>query len=483
MQDLLCDLGNIVSNVKRTLTPDEIRSQLEQQHPFVIMRVLLANDSVGHVMVGYGISSSGIIHDILVMDPNDPKGIGYVQFDYDLLHNDFKYEWRLTLTTELSRGAPCCCNNGAWDADKDELGVDCGPVCGKVCGGTPEDYCSNRIKDGDETGIDCGGKLCPECTPCNNCILDEGEDAMDCGGTCTPCKYVGGITEELTITKTAQLRWEVKAFNKITAKDATTVESGKDVTFITEPTGSIVLLPGFKAEEGSTFKTQRKNLNKRLCGGSICHDHHLDDAIIAPTYGLLDYFKIYNLNYAVSFGCSIYKKDVYPPKSIYDITNYEINRDYDELSLWNCFSGAGDNLKGIVWYRIEYSIDYCNNERFISSHNFYVDYTNFKSLPADPDDPETPPLFSPPNDTPSATTSPNLVIIPNPNNGSFQIETNFPLSNIGNLKITNLMGATVYETQNVASNTVQLQSPAKGTYFVVMILKDGAVLTRKMVVQ
>jgi len=45
------------------------------------------------------------------------------------------------------------------------------------------------------------------------------------------------------------------------------------------------------------------------------------------------------------------------------------------------------------------------------------------------------------------------------------------------------MGATVYETQNVVSNTVQLPRPTAGTFFVVMILKDGAVLTQKMVVR
>ena len=74
-------------------------------------------------------------------------------------------------------------------------------------------------------------------------------------------------------------------------------------------------------------------------------------------------------------------------------------------------------------------------------------------------------------------------LFPNPNPGAFQLETNFPLSAIGNLKITNMLGTTVYETQNVASNTVQLPSSATGQYFIVMILKDGSVLTRKMVVQ
>jgi len=77
----------------------------------------------------------------------------------------------------------------------------------------------------------------------------------------------------------------------------------------------------------------------------------------------------------------------------------------------------------------------------------------------------------------------SLNLLPNPNPGTFQLETNFPLSDIGNLKISSLMGVTIYEAQNVTSNTIQLQNSASGQYFVVMILKDGSVLTQKMVVQ
>jgi hypothetical protein len=46
-----------------------------------------------------------------------------------------------------------------------------------------------------------------------------------------------------------------------------------------------------------------------------------------------------------------------------------------------------------------------------------------------------------------------------------------------------MLGATVYETQALTSNTIQLQTSATGTFFVVVILKDGTVLTQKMVVQ
>jgi hypothetical protein len=49
--------------------------------------------------------------------------------------------------------------------------------------------CNNGIKDGLETGIDCGG-VCGPCLPfCENGIQDNGEMGLDCGGTCKPCGF------------------------------------------------------------------------------------------------------------------------------------------------------------------------------------------------------------------------------------------------------------------------------------------------------
>ena len=74
-------------------------------------------------------------------------------------------------------------------------------------------------------------------------------------------------------------------------------------------------------------------------------------------------------------------------------------------------------------------------------------------------------------------------IYPNPNSGAFQIETNFPLTDIANIKVINPLGATVYETQNLFSNTIQLPAFASGQHFVIVMLKDGTVLTQKMMLQ
>jgi hypothetical protein len=77
----------------------------------------------------------------------------------------------------------------------------------------------------------------------------------------------------------------------------------------------------------------------------------------------------------------------------------------------------------------------------------------------------------------------NFSIIPNPNTGTFQLETNFPPSNIAYLKITNLLGITVYEARNLSSSTIQLPSSAFGHHSVVIILKDGSVLSQNMIIQ
>ena len=76
-----------------------------------------------------------------------------------------------------------------------------------------------------------------------------------------------------------------------------------------------------------------------------------------------------------------------------------------------------------------------------------------------------------------------ISIFPNPNPGTFKIETNFPLTEVANLKIINLLSVTIYETQRVVSNEIQLQNFDSGLHFVVMFLKDGTMFTQKVMVQ
>jgi hypothetical protein len=122
-------------------------------------------------------------------------------------------------------------------------------------------------------------------------------------------------------------------------------------------------------------------------------------------------------------------------------------------------------------------------------HRFVVrdKKVNHKSSNDDSEETEyfAPPKFSNPayQKKQDEISTPTLSILPNPNPGSFQLETNFSLSNIANFKITNMIGATIYETQNLTSHIIQLPTAAAGMHFVVAILKDGRVLTEKMMIQ
>jgi len=350
-------------------------------------------------------------------------------------------------------------------------------------------HCFNCKLDADkgEEEIDCGGSGCKPCySPpptgnCTDCKKNDDEKEIDCGGAdCPPCE---DVPQERVITKTAQLSSEVKALKKITAGGATTVASGETVSFITKEEGSIVLLPGFKVEEGSNFSTQRQeDLSgyARACPENLCATAWFPRSLTVRLGMGGTWFGFHDLLYAVKIEYEITDEQ---GRHIYSKTKEIANN--GDVELWDCLFGAL-TFQGAVTYYLTCTIERCNGGKYTDGGAFVVTY-EYQSLIEVLENLETPPQFSPLNlnDVPlnSATATPNFSIIPNPNLGAFQLETNFPLSAIGNLKITNLMGATVYETQNVVSNTVQLPRPTTGTFFVLMILKDGAVLTQKMVVR
>ena len=68
-----------------------------------------------------------------------------------------------------------------------------------VCSIAPDPTCDDGIRNGDETGIDCGGSCQPCGQTCDNGIKDGDETGADCGGSCpdvcpsnpNPCPLVG----------------------------------------------------------------------------------------------------------------------------------------------------------------------------------------------------------------------------------------------------------------------------------------------------
>jgi len=81
------------------------------------------------------------------------------------------------------------CSDGVRNGS--ETGVDCG---GPDCPACPTATCSDGIQNGDETGVDCGGSCtaCPTVPTCSDGIMNGDETGVDCGGSCTPCDNGGG---------------------------------------------------------------------------------------------------------------------------------------------------------------------------------------------------------------------------------------------------------------------------------------------------
>ena len=458
-QTILSHFGEInsVAHQGPPPEPDRIGAYLRNDRPLIIsLEYKVTLDQ--HAVVVYG-KDVGIGKDLIYfMDPAPVNEGKWDKKKYnDLLFgwNNIPFKWLNTLVIGDAL-YPDHCFNGRCDEDKGETDVDCGGLC-QPCQAPP-----------------------PPPNTCFNCILDPGEVQIDCGGpNCPPCE---DLPEEIIITNTDQLRTEMMAFNKITANGYVRVKSEQNISFITSDTGSIVLLPGFKAERGSNFSVYMKDdisEYSRICPENLCTTASFPNQLtVLLPYG--KWFGIYNLLYAVKIEYEIYDKK---GRFIYgEVKNVTHN---GSVGLWDCKTGA-IIMQGAVTYNINCTVHYCNGVKHNYTHTFVVKYLS-KSSTEDPEETENPPQFSPLNlsDTPfpSVTAPPNFSIIPNPNNGTFQIETNFPLSEISNLKISNLIGTTIYETQHVTEQPIQLPNSALGMFFVVIILKDGAVLTQKMVVQ
>jgi hypothetical protein len=80
--------------------------------------------------------------------------------------------------TSLDQCKPAHCNNGSQDGGLGETGIDCGGSC-RAC----ITSCTNGVKDGSETDIDCGGGTCPDCFGAKTC--SSGADCVS--ATCTVC--------------------------------------------------------------------------------------------------------------------------------------------------------------------------------------------------------------------------------------------------------------------------------------------------------
>jgi len=473
VKGVLWNFGNLPSKgFWNSLWITSIEDNLKLKRP-VIIQLDYNNNPDAHAVVIYGIEKEKSDDYVYYMDPGPlpPVGTGGKQrLTWNTLLYNAMWWWRGTLEIKgclLERDLPCHCYNLEHDVGV-ENGVDCGGSC-EPCPTLPPPPPP------------------PDPTKCSNCEWDPGEAVIDnqwvpdCGGACPPC---ADLPEEIIINDKIYeyyeyYKYEVMAKNNITAGNNVTVKSGAKVSFNVDEAGSITLLPGFKAVKGSNVSASTKDLSKysRKCPDTLCSCAKVDGTVYSCLgYNHYSYLSIYFLLYAVKIEFEIYNETgefIYG--GVQKITRNGL------FYLWHSPCGT----KGVYW--LYCTIYYCNGMTSFILHRFFVndEYSPKDFSPPDnPDAPETqlsPPVNSIINQNES--TVPIFSIIPNPNGGTFQLETNFPLTVIESLKITNTLGVPVYESQNITSPTIQLTGLASGQYFVVVLLKDGTVLTQKLMLQ
>jgi len=439
VQDILVYFGHIGNDCTYALSYSDIQNNLDQQRPFIIHRKKLDSSS-GHSVVGHGIGIDEFGTDVIYyMDPDPhPTNGGFQKMPHDFLLNDGTWEWTHTNVLLVS-----------------------------------------AIPD-----------------HCRNCILDndKGEEGMDCGGPCPPCQHAPD--KVIINTPIEDLPKDVYAINEISAGNAAVkVLSGQNVNFKT--LGTIRLLPGFEAQAGSNFNAQIKgsilsvtadcdkfctpivsNLYDRWCpldpgngnfAINVANVNKIELHIWAPTRIMNDLKEIYSTTVEGQEGL-VFLWDLIEEDFEYNLKPDGKLREYGyELYLYPCQGGKFS------------FIDY-----FWILNKLHDEDTDKSEFEVSDNSENLPPSFSPPASSitlQDENTTPSFVIIPNPNSGTFQIETNFPLADIDNLKVVNPSGVPVYETQNLVSNEIQLLNAGSGLYFVVATLKDGTALTQKMMLQ
>ncbi len=106
--------------------------------------------------------------------------------------NDQVYTRKVKISGPLSANSQFRFQADA-DDNSDVVYIDAVVIKGYKTTAPPTSSCTDGIKNGSETGVDCGGPNCPACPSCSDGILNNGETAIDCGGpNCQPCGGGGG---------------------------------------------------------------------------------------------------------------------------------------------------------------------------------------------------------------------------------------------------------------------------------------------------
>jgi len=335
--------------------------------------------------------------------------------------------------------------NKVKDEAQGEVGVDCGgPYC-KPCGGDAQ--CSNGIKDGDETDVDCGGS----CQPCEiYCkgqviyngfgltpgtiviVTDFSSPAMSqVSNTDSSPSHISS-SDIINPTNSPFLPAYTSVSNFIEASNSI-VRSDQTVTF--KSAGKITLKTGFSAKEGSTFKAKYETCAK-------CQKMYVSDLPDGMTNELritqsgADRYDITVVNY---WGIKTYSSSGY----IYD----------KNPCLWNSSKPAGI-------YAVEVNLyNDCSGEKKRLSKVVVKIDSFIKISAASPND-----II----DDENPINSDNLAIYPNPTRGKISVK-NYSDVPIRTINVYNASGQLLIHKecdQNQYLTDIDLNRYANGLYLI-----------------
>jgi gliding motility-associated-like protein len=175
----------------------------------------------------------------------------------------------------------------------------------------------------------------PVTTPehCENCQRDGDETGVDCGGSCPPCE---DAPQQRNISGTVSSSTEYRALENVSTSGNVVIKSGADVKLLSG--SSIELGPGFEIENGATMSadvtTDRNKLTRNY--RKVCYS--FPDVFTPNGDGINDIYRA-DLAGVLSVNISIVDRLGRLAKSV----NVDVNED-GYVYLWDGTDGRGKNF-------------------------------------------------------------------------------------------------------------------------------------------
>ena len=330
------------------------------------------------------------------------------------------------------------------------------------------DRCGTNVKGDNQIHFKMKSNYIP--SHCTDCRTNAGETDIDCGGRCPPCQQAKSAVKYNY--NTSSLPSETRAFESITAGNANIeVLPGQIVKFITA--GTIVLQPGFKVHKNGSFTADIKPRRKDV--GSDCNP-------CVPTLPAKTAWKACrNPFIPLSWELAgITKAEVniirWLNGDLYDVYNKDIDINQNGwVTLWNLYDDNVGNLSGSCeqFQYLIYLTD-CHGVRRLYGGFFNVCENCQKSLAHGLQDIE--------EMEQEIITDIYCSIQPNPNNGTFTINTNIDPQEVISVQIFSMLGQSIYKQAGLPNNVIRLPLSASGVFYVEVITTTERFI-RKMVVE